>query len=154
MSRFSPPIDRDISLNFPPIWQVLSLQISVHRNFPTYLSNYFGHLKSLFSCKYHYLWVMCKFWKKMIVFTRIRTYSSVWEYPVLPTRPLQHKKYLQLQKLGILQKFGKFAEPNRKWKISIYIPKYFRGQKGMQEKYLYMVVKIKLVYWLDKNYGH
>ena len=64
VSRFSPPIDRDISLNFPPIWQVLSLQISVHRNFPTYLPNYFGHLKSLFSCKYHYLWVMCKFCKK------------------------------------------------------------------------------------------
>ena len=50
------------------------------------------------------------------------------------------------KKLETLNKFGKFAKPNRKWKIPVYIlvpvPNYFRGQKGVLEKYLYMVVKI------------
>ena len=60
------------------------------------------------------------------------------------------------KKLETLNKFGKFAKPNRKGKIPVYIlvpvPNYFRGQKSVQEKYLYMVVKIP-VYGGKKKIG-
>ena len=49
---------------FLQIGRVFSVQISVHRNCPAYLPNYFGHLKlflnnfshlkSIFACNYHY----------------------------------------------------------------------------------------------------
>ena len=37
--------------------------------------------------------------------------------------------------------FGIFAAQNRKWKSPAFLPNYFSGQKGVQEKYLNMVVK-------------
>ena len=56
--------------------------------------------------------------------------------------------------------FGIFAEQNRKWKIPAFLPNYFSGQKGEQEKYLNMVVKKsglmaekKPAYRQIKNYG-
>ena len=39
--------------------------------------------------------------------------------------------------------FGILAGRNRKWKIPAFLPNYFSGQKGEQEKYLNMVVKKK-----------
>ena len=36
-------------------------------------------------------------------------------------------------------------------KNSAYLPNYFSEQKGVQEKYLNMVVKINPVYWLKRN---
>ena len=41
------------------------------------------------------------------------------------------------------KKFGIFAEQIRKWKIPAFLPNYFSGQKGVQEKSLNMVVKKK-----------
>ena len=56
--------------------------------------------------------------------------------------------------------FGIFAEKNRKWKIPTFLPNYFSEQKGVQEKYLNMVVKKsglldekKLEYGRKKNSG-
>ena len=45
-------------------------------------------------------------------------------------------------KLKTEKKFGIFAEQIRKWKIPAFLPNYFSGQKGVQEKSLNMVVKI------------
>ena len=66
--------------------------------------------------------------------------SSALEYPALTIRPFQHKKPFQ-KKSNFKKKFGIFAEQNRKWKIPAFLPNYFSGQKGEQEKYLNMVVK-------------
>ena len=55
------------------------------------------------------------------------------------------------KKRDIIKKTGTFAELNRKWKIPAYLPNYFSGQKGVQEKYLYMVVKINPVNGLKRN---
>ena len=49
------------------------------------------------------------------------------------------------------KKFGIFAKQNRKWKIPAYLPNYVSGQKGVQEKYLNMVVKKNPVNWLKRN---
>ena len=45
------------------------------------------------------------------------------------------------KKLKVKKKFGIFAEQIRKWKIPAFLPNYFSGQKGVQEKSLNMVVK-------------
>ena len=50
-----------------------------------------------------------------------------------------------------MKKLGIFAEQTQKWKIPAYLPNYFSEQKGVQEKYLNMVVKINPVYWLKRN---
>ena len=47
----------------------------------------------------------------------------------------------QKKKSSLYKKFGIFAEQNRKWKIPAYLPNYSSGQKGVQEKYVNMVVK-------------
>ena len=64
------------------------------------------------------------------------------------------------KKSNFKKKFGILAEQNRKWKIPAFLPNYFSGQKGAQEKYLNMVVKKsglmaekKPAYGRIKNYG-
>ena len=51
----------------------------------------------------------------------------------------------------MLKKYGTFAELTRKWKIPAFLPNYFSGQKGVQEKSLNMVVKKNPVYWMKKS---
>ena len=120
----------------------ISLQISLHRNFPTYLPNYFGHLKSIFSCKYHYLSVICKFCNKNLLFSPGFKYMYNIPYRNTSLYPLEHCSTWNISTKKSRYEFGKFADPNRKWKIPVFIPNYFRWQKGVQDKYLYMVVKI------------
>ena len=120
----------------------ISLQISLHRNFPTYLPNYFGHLKSIFSCKYHYLSVICKFCNKNLLFSPGFKYMYNITNRNTSLYPLEHCSTGNISTKKSRYLFGKFADPNRKWKIPVFIPNYFRWQKGVQDKYLYMVVKI------------
>ena len=53
-----------------------------------------------------------------------------------------------------MKKLSMFAEQSRKLKISAYLPNYFSEQKGVQEKFLHMVVKINPVYWMKRNQKH
>ena len=55
------------------------------------------------------------------------------------------------KKSNFKKKFGILAEQNRKWKIPAFLPNYFSGQKGVQENYLHMVLKINPVNWLKRN---
>ena len=50
-----------------------------------------------------------------------------------------------------MKKLGIFAKQAWKWKIHAYLPNYFSEQKGVQEKYLNMVVKMNPVYWQKIN---
>ena len=160
---FQRQLTKTFQFIFPANMLVFSLQISVHRNLPPYWPNYFGHL-SQFVCAntiiYELGWGvggigLGGYEKNYFFFTRIQTYNLRYQLPdysVLPTRPCTaaHDK----EKTQNNKKIGKFAELNRKWKIPVFVPNYFRGQKGVPEKNLYMVVKRKhAAYGRIKNYG-
>ena len=101
-------------------------------------------------CTEIFQWLV--FHVKMYIKRETNPQPLAQEFPALSTRPHQHMK-INDKKLKIIKQFGIFAEQNRKWKIPAYLPNYSSGQKGVQEKYLNMVVKINPVYWLKRNYS-
>ena len=144
---------KHFGLFFPPIWWVFSLQISVHQNFPTYLPNYYSALKSIFSCKYYYLWVMCKISVKTILFsTWIRIYNL--SYQNTPLYPLDHSRQKSLQKTLDIIKKNLVNFPNRienEKFPSLYRITLFQRTKRYAEKMHLYGGKNKPVYWLKRK---
>ena len=142
MSRFPTPIDRNI----------FSANIFVtHKcapKFSTLLTEIFRSLiqYSIFSCKYYYLWVRLGGYVKV----KIDLSSSGFEPTTSDTRIPRSTHYSRLLQ-RMFEKKLKISQTKPKKKIPVYVLNYFSGQKGVQEKYLHMVVKIKPVYWLKRK---
>ena len=71
--------------------------------------------------------------------------SSGFEPTTSDTRIPRSTHYSRLLQ-RMFEKKLKISQTKPKKKIPVYVLNYFSGQKGVQEKYLHMVVKIKPVY--------
>ena len=151
-----------VSKKFSAIWRCEPVPNGI---WPKHFSFYFQPLSRTFSVPKvsvpKYFGDLFSLWK--VQQAGIIPRPMAHEYPALCTRPLQHKKCCIITENNENVRYSIFAEQTRKWKISAYLPNYSGEQKGVQEKYLNMVVKINRVYWLKtekkpaygrkKNYG-
>ena len=133
MSRLLTAIGRNIWFFIPANVWVFSRQISENRNIPAILPNYFGYLCNV---------------KSLLASTRILC-SSGPKSPAVTTRPLSLEFHYKI--FVPIQTFCNLSLKNRNWKILCILLNYFRGQKGVLENYLHMVVKINPVNWRKRN---
>ena len=133
-----------VSLNFSAIWRCEPVP---NGNWPKHFSFYFQPLSRTFSvpnsvCPEIFRWPV--FSVKRCSWQESNPWPLEQNYPALPTAPCQliMKPW---KKSKLWKKSGIFAELNLKWKVPAHFPNYFNVQKGVQEKYLHMVVKINPV---------